>query len=76
MAGMAFPVRYRLVGLLTTGSMINYLDRVNIAVAAPVMMESLGWDEGRFGVVFSAFSGRLCPAPISRGCPGRSLEYA
>ena len=55
MAGTAFPVRYRLVGLLTTGSMINYLDRVNIAVAAPVMMESLGWDEGRFGVVFSAF---------------------
>ena len=55
MAGTAFPVRYRLVGLLTTGSMINYLDRVNIAVAAPVMMESLGWDEGRFGVIFSAF---------------------
>ena len=27
MAGTAFPVRYRLVSLLTTGSMINYLDR-------------------------------------------------
>lgn len=27
MAGTAFPVRYQLVGLLTTGSMINYLDR-------------------------------------------------
>ena len=27
MAGTAFPVRYRLVGLLTTGNMINYLDR-------------------------------------------------
>ena len=27
MAGMAFPVRYRLVSLLTTGSMINHLDR-------------------------------------------------
>lgn len=55
MTRTAFPVRYRLVGLLTTGSMINYLDRVNIAVAAPVMMESLGWDEARFGVIFSAF---------------------
>ena len=42
MAGTAFPVRYRLVSLLTTGSTINSLDRVNIAVAAPVMVESLG----------------------------------
>ena len=32
MAGTAFPVRYRLVSLLTTGSTINSLDRVNIAV--------------------------------------------
>ncbi|MCE2488182.1 MAG: MFS transporter [Desulfurellaceae bacterium] len=52
---MAWPVRYKLVGLLTTGSMINYLDRVNIAVAAPVMMEALGWGEDSFGVIFSAF---------------------
>jgi len=52
---MAWPVRYKLVGLLTTGSMINYADRVNISVAAPVMMPALGWDEGRFGLVFSAF---------------------
>lgn len=49
------PVRYQMVALLTGGSMINYLDRVNIAVAAPVMMESLGWDEAQFGVIFSAF---------------------
>lgn len=52
---MALPVRYKLVGLLTTGSMINYADRVNISVAAPVMMVALGWDEARFGVLFSAF---------------------
>ena len=52
---MAWPVRYKLVGLLTAGSMINYLDRVNIAVAAPVMMTTLGWEEGSFGVIFSAF---------------------
>jgi len=52
---MAWPVRYKLVGLLTAGSMINYADRVNISVAAPVMMPALGWDEARFGVIFSAF---------------------
>lgn len=52
---MAWPVRYKLVGLLTAGSMINYADRVNISVAAPVMMLALGWDEAQFGVIFSAF---------------------
>jgi hypothetical protein len=34
---MAWPVRYKLVGLLATGSAINYADRVNISVAAPIM---------------------------------------
>ena len=52
---MALPVRYRLVGLLAAGSTINYADRVNISVAAPVMMAALGWDEARFGVIFSVF---------------------
>ena len=52
---MAWPVRYKLIGLLTTGSTINYADRVNISVAAPVMMSALGWDEAHFGVIFSAF---------------------
>jgi MFS family permease len=52
---MAWPVRYKLVGLLTAGSTINYADRVNISVAAPVMMSSLGWNEAHFGLVFSSF---------------------
>jgi MFS family permease len=52
---MAWPVRHKLVGLLAVGSAINYADRVNISVAAPTMMASLGWDEAHFGVIFSAF---------------------
>jgi len=52
---MSLPVRYRLVGLLTVGSMINFIDRVNISVAAPVIMPSLGYDEAQFGLIFSAF---------------------
>jgi ACS family glucarate transporter-like MFS transporter len=35
--------------------MINFIDRVNISVAAPVIMPALGWDEAKFGVIFSAF---------------------
>lgn len=52
---MSLPVRYRLVGLLTAGAMINFIDRVNISVAAPVIMPALGFDEAQFGVIFSAF---------------------
>ncbi len=52
---MAWPVRYQLVGLLAVGSAINYADRVNISVAAPAIMAALGWEEARFGVIFSAF---------------------
>src|SRR5262245_48530449 len=52
---MAWPVRYKMVGLLTAGSTINYADRVNISVAAPAIMTALGWDEARFGLIFSAF---------------------
>ena len=52
---MNIRLRHKLVGLLTIGAMINFVDRVNISVAAPVMMSSLGWDKARFGVIFSAF---------------------
>ena len=52
---MSLRLRHKLVGLLTVGAMINFVDRVNISVAAPVMMTSLGWDKARFGVIFSAF---------------------
>src|SRR5262249_41493785 len=52
---MAWPVRYNIVGLLTLGTMVNYIDRVNISVAAPDIMRQTGWDQARFGTVFSAF---------------------
>lgn len=52
---MAWPVRYNIIGLLTLGTMINYVDRVNISVAAPDIMQETGWDEAQFGLVFSAF---------------------
>src|SRR5438876_985333 len=32
-----------------------HVDRANISIAAPVMIRELGWDEARFGVIFSAF---------------------
>lgn len=52
---MARPVRYNMIGLLFCSSVVNYIDRVNISVAAPVIMAATAWDTDRFGLVFSAF---------------------
>ena len=52
---MAWPVRYHMIGLLFCSTVINYVDRVNISVAAPVIMQETGWDKGQFGLVFSTF---------------------
>jgi ACS family glucarate transporter-like MFS transporter len=52
---MWWPPRYTILALLFLLSLVNYIDRVNISITAPVMMPELGWDTARFGVVFSAF---------------------
>ncbi len=52
---MRWPPRYTILVLLFLLSLVNYIDRVNISITAPVMMPELGWDTGWFGVVFSAF---------------------
>jgi len=52
---MAWPVRYKVIGLLMISSMINYMDRVNISVAGPDIMSQTGWEKAQFGVVLSAF---------------------
>jgi MFS family permease len=52
---MAWPVRYHMIGLLFCGSIINYVDRVNISVAAPVMMKEMELSKDLFGWVFSTF---------------------
>ena len=52
---MGWPVRYHMIGLLFCGTVVNYIDRVNISVAAPVIMKEAGWDKSQFGLVFSAF---------------------
>ncbi|MEW6298729.1 MAG: MFS transporter [Thermodesulfobacteriota bacterium] len=52
---MAWPVRYKVIGLLMLSTIINYVDRVNISVAAPDIMRQTGWDKAQFGLVLSAF---------------------
>ncbi len=52
---MPLAVRHQLTGLLFCGTVINYIDRVNISIAAPVMLRELGWSKVELGWIFSAF---------------------
>jgi MFS transporter, ACS family, solute carrier family 17 (sodium-dependent inorganic phosphate cotransporter), other len=36
-------------------NVLCFLDRVNISIAAPFIMQQYGWDETRMGIIFSAF---------------------
>jgi ACS family glucarate transporter-like MFS transporter len=36
-------------------NVLCFLDRVNISIAAPFIMENFGWNETQMGIVFSAF---------------------
>lgn len=44
-----------IIFLCFTASIICFLDRVNISVAAPFMMKHFGWNETEMGFIFSAF---------------------
>lgn len=41
--------------VLALGFVVNYIDRGNISVAAPLMQSEFGWSAARLGVLFSAF---------------------
>jgi len=47
--------RWKILALLTLISIITYVDRVNISVAARQMMPALGFDQVQMGYIFSAF---------------------
>ena len=45
-----------MIGLIFMVAAVAYLDRSNIAIAAPLLKEELGLSNVELGVVFSAFS--------------------
>jgi len=59
--------RLLILALLTVGTLINYLDRTVISVAAPLMTKELGLTAVAMGVVFSAFSWTYAAAQIPGG---------
>ena len=52
----ATKVRFLVCMLLFIATAINYLDRTNMAVAAPAMQGELGIDAAQLGLLFSGFS--------------------
>jgi ACS family D-galactonate transporter-like MFS transporter len=59
--------RLLILALLFVGTLINYLDRTVISVAALPMREELGLDAAVMGLVFSAFSWTYAAAQIPGG---------
>lgn len=49
-------VRYMVVVLIFMATAINYLDRTNMAVTAPLMQGEFGFDAAILGLLFSGFS--------------------
>ena len=60
-------VRFFILGLLTIGTMINYLDRTVLGIAAPRLREDLAIDAATMGIVFSAFSWTYAAMQIPGG---------
>ncbi len=60
-------MRFFILGLITIGTMINYLDRTVLSVAAPFLSKDLGLDAAVMGLVFSAFSWTYATAQIPGG---------
>ena len=60
-------VRYFMLALLTNGTMINYLDRTVLGIAAPSLRGELAIDAATMGIVFSAFSWTYAAMQIPGG---------
>lgn len=60
-------VRFGILALLAAGTMINYLDRTVLGIAAPSLTKDLGLTAAMMGVVFSAFSWTYAAAQIPGG---------
>jgi ACS family glucarate transporter-like MFS transporter len=47
--------RFYIVVLLFFNIVVNYIDRINLSIAAPLISKEFHWDPARMGIVFSSF---------------------
>lgn len=59
--------RIGILALLAAGTLINYLDRTVLGIAAPQLMQELGIGAAMMGIVFSAFAWTYALAQIPGG---------
>ncbi|MFL9887989.1 MFS transporter [Paraburkholderia agricolaris] len=59
--------RYQILSLLAIGTMINYLDRTVLGIAAPQLTKELGINAAVMGLLFSVFSWSYVASQIPGG---------
>ncbi|CAH2901224.1 MAG: Uncharacterized MFS-type transporter [uncultured Paraburkholderia sp.] len=59
--------RYQILELLAVGTMINYLDRTVLGIAAPQLTKELGINAAMMGLLFSVFSWSYVASQIPGG---------
>jgi MFS transporter, ACS family, D-galactonate transporter len=59
--------RYQILSLLAVGTMINYLDRTVLGIAAPQLTRELGINAALMGLLFSVFSWSYVVSQIPGG---------
>jgi len=57
-------LRWWIIGLLMLGSIINYLTRSSLAVAAPTLMKDLGITEEQYSWIVGTFQGAIMLQPV------------
>lgn len=64
-------VRWRIAILLFFVTVINYIDRLSLSIAAPVLMDELALSKTEYGYITSAF---LLTYAIGQGLSGRVID--
>lgn len=70
---MTFPAKYRVLLMIWLLQFVNYLDRINLSIAAPTMMHDLHVGPDVFGFVLAAFTFGYAIAQIPGGALGDRL---
>jgi ACS family D-galactonate transporter-like MFS transporter len=66
-AAASSRARFRVLALISVGTMINYLDRTVLGIAAPGIVSDLHLSPAVMGVIFSAFSWSYAAAQVPGG---------
>jgi ACS family D-galactonate transporter-like MFS transporter len=59
--------RFAMLALIASGTLVNYLDRTVLGIAAPALTRDLGIDAAVMGLVFSAFSWSYAASQVPGG---------